>query len=164
MFLVSKNILEPLRSDWRDPSVFPFEVAKVKGLKLIGWHDLLGSQFALDLERKAAQDWPVKSPPDFKLNMSVAEGLLTDLSHLKAVRFLGKGVPKPEQKLAIPEGALEIVLTIEGEKEPYNLTIGGPSDNEGHYARSNKLVDEIFIVPKGNFEAMKKAPAYFKLP
>ena len=44
------------------------------------------------------------------------------------------------------------------------LTIGGRSDNEGYYARSNKLPDEIFIVPAGNLEQIKKMPAYFKLP
>ena len=141
-----------------------FTEGPLEGLKLIGWQDVVGSPYVLDLERKSAQDWAVKSPQDFKLNAPVAEALLTELSQLKAVRFLGKGVPKPEQKLTEQDGALEIVLTVEGEKEPYTLTIGGPSDQEGYYARSNKLLDEIFIVPKGNFEQMKKMPAYFKLP
>ena len=69
-------------------------------------------------------------------------------------------MPKPEQKLTPKDGALEIVLTVEGEKEPYTLTVGGPSDKEGFYARSNKLIDEIFIVPKANFEQIKKMPAF----
>jgi hypothetical protein len=164
VFLVAKDVLEPLQGDWQDPTIFPIEVAKVKGLKLIGWQDVVGSPFTLDLERKSAQDWVVKSPADFKLNVPNAEGLLTWLSQVKAVRFLGKGVPKPEQKLTLKDGALEIVLTLEGEKEPSTLTIGGRSDNEGYYARSNKLPDEIFIVPTGNLEQIKKMPAHFKLP
>lgn len=164
VFVVAKSILEPLHSDWRDPTLFHLELAKVKGLKLQGWQNLLGTPYTLDLERKSAQDWKAKSPQDFKLNLSAAEGLLAELSQLKVVRFLGKGVPKPEQKLTEQDGALEIVLTVEGEKEPYTLTIGGPSDHEGYYARSNKLVDEIFIVPKGHFEQMKEKPAYFKMP
>lgn len=163
VFLVPKSIVEPLQSDWRDPTVFHIELSKVKGLKLIGWQDVVGSPYVLDLERKSAQDWIVKSSQDFKLNVPLAEGLLTEIAQLRAVRFLGKGVPKPEQKLTLQEGALEIVLTVEGEKEPSTLTIGGSSDNEGYYARSNKLLDEIFIVPKGNFEQIKKMPAYFKL-
>ncbi|HLJ92225.1 MAG TPA: DUF4340 domain-containing protein [Gemmataceae bacterium] len=164
VFLVSKSILEPLRSDWRDPTVFHLEVPKVKGLKLIGWQDVVGSPYVLDLERKSAQEWVVKNPQDFKLNIPFAENLLTELAQLKVVRFLGKGVPKPEQKLTLQDGALDIILTVEGEKEPLTLTIGGPSDNEGYFARSNKMVDEIFLVPKGNFEQIKKKPAYFKLP
>jgi hypothetical protein len=163
VFLVAKDVLEPLQGDWQDPSVFHIDVAKVKGLKLIGWQDVVGSPVTLDLE-KSAQGWTVKSPPDFKLNIPNAEGLLTWLSQVKAVRFLGKGVPKPEQKLTPKDGALEIVFMVEGEKEPYTLTIGGRSDNEGYYARSNKLPDEIFIVPAGNFEQIKKMPAYFKVP
>jgi hypothetical protein len=163
VFLVAKSALEPLQGDWQDPIVFHLEVPKVKGLKLIGWQDVVGSPFVLDLERKSAQDWVVKSPPDFKLNVPQAEGLLAGLSEVRAVRFLGKGVPKLEQKLGLQEGALEIVLTLEGEKDPTTLTIGGPSDNTGFYARSNKIPDEIFIVPKGNFEQIKKMPAYFKM-
>jgi hypothetical protein len=163
VFLVGKSALEPLQGDWQDATVFHIELPKVKGLKLIGWQDVVGSPFTLDLERKSAQDWVVKNPPDFKLNVPPAEGLLTELAQLKAVRLLGKGVPKPEQKLALKDGALDIVLTLENEKEPYTLTVGGPSDNEGYYARSNRLPDEIFIVPKGNFEHIKKMPAFFKM-
>jgi hypothetical protein len=163
VFLVAKSVLEPLQSDWQDATVFQIELPKVKGLKLIGWQDLAGVPFTLDLERKSAQDWLVKAPADFKLNVPQAESLLTSLAQLKAVRFLGKGVPKPEQKLDLKDGALEIVLTLEGEKAPYTLTIGGPSGQEGYYARSNKLPDEIFIVPKGNFEQVKEKPAYFKM-
>src|SRR5205814_9216542 len=83
VFLVAKSILEPLHSDWRDPTVFHIELPKVKGLKLIGWHDVVGSRYILDLERKSAQDWAVKSPQDFKLNASVTEALLAELTQLK---------------------------------------------------------------------------------
>jgi hypothetical protein len=162
IFLVAKHALEPLQGDLQDPTVFHIDVAKIKGLKLIGWQNVVGHSFTLDLERKSAQDWLVKAPPDFKLNVPQAEGLLTWLTQMKVVRRLGKGVPKPEQKLTPQEGALEIVFTVEGEKDPYTLTIGGPSDNEGFFARSNKLLDEIFIVPKGNLEQIKQMPAYFK--
>jgi hypothetical protein len=164
VFLVAKTALEPLQSDLQDSTVLHIEVPKVKGLKLIGWQDVTGAPFTLDLERKSAQDWVVKNPAGFKLSVPQAESLLTWLSQVKFVRHLGKGVPKPEQKLAPQDGALEMVLTLEGEKEPYTLTIGGASDHEGYYARSNKLPDEIFIVPRGSFEEMKKKPAYFKLP
>src|SRR5438094_9563816 len=109
VFLVAKTVLEPLQGDWQDPTVFHLEVAKVKGLKLIGWQDVVGSPFVIDLERKSAQEWVVKSPPDFKLNISQAEALLTALAEVRAVRFLGKGVPTLEQKLAVKDGALEIV-------------------------------------------------------
>ncbi len=62
----------------------------------------------------------------------------------------------------VKNGALEIAITLEGEKEPYTLTVGGPSGSEGYHAKSNKLPGEILVLSKGNFEQVKKMLAYFQ--
>ena len=73
-----------------------------------------------------------------------------------------KGPVKPEYKLDVKDGALEVVLFVDGEKEPIALTIGGPSGTDGFYARSNKVPGDVFVLPKGLFEPAKSRPAYFQ--
>ncbi|HZT36107.1 MAG TPA: DUF4340 domain-containing protein, partial [Nitrososphaera sp.] len=163
VFVVRKNVLDALKADLQDTKIFTFDIAKVKGLKLQGWQDIIGSPFILDLDRQSSQTWTVKAPPDFKLNTSQVESFLAALANIRAERFLGHqaGV-KPEYKLDLKDGALEVAIVVEGEKEPYNLTIGGASGGDGLYAKSNKFPNEVFILPKGPFEGPKSKPAYFK--
>ena len=73
-----------------------------------------------------------------------------------------KSPPKPEYKLEPKDGALDVILTVEGEKEPITLTLGGPAGMDGFYARSNKVPSDVFVLPKPAFEAAKSKPAYFK--
>jgi hypothetical protein len=163
VFVVKKNVLDGLQGDLQDPTVFSLDPAKVKGLKLIGWQDIIGSSFALDLERKSSQDWAVKAPPDFKVDSRKAESLLQALQNLRAEKFIAHKIEaKPEYKFEPKDGALEIVLTVEGEKDPYTLTVGGLSGSDGYYAKSNKLPDDVFVVRKEPFEQVKSKPAYFK--
>jgi hypothetical protein len=162
VFVVKKDVLEALQADLRDPTVLSFDPAKVKGLKLVGWKEILSSPLTLDLERKAAQEWVAKSPADFKLDSARVESFLAGLNNLKAVRFVGrKSAAKPEYKLEPKEGAFEVTITSDGEKESMVLTIGGLSGNEGYFATSNKFPDEVFLLPKNHFESAKSKPAYF---
>jgi len=69
---------------------------------------------------------------------------------------------KPDQKLEIKDGALDIFITLDGEKEPLRLTVGAPAGMEGYYAQSNKLPGEVFVIAKGKFAEAKGKPAYFK--
>jgi hypothetical protein len=163
VFVVRKGTLEALQADLQDTKIFAFDIGKVKGLKLQGWHDIIGSTYTLDLERQSSQTWTVKAPPDFKLNTSQVESFLAALINIRAERFLGRQAgSKPEYKLDVKDGALEITIPVEGEKEPATLTIGGPSGGDGLYARSNKFPGEVFILPKGPFEGPKSKPVYFK--
>lgn len=162
VFAVRKSVVDGLQGDLQDSVVFHFDLAKVKGLRITGWQDIIGNAFTLDLERKAANDWIVKAPPDFNLDAAKVESFLASLTDVRAVRFLGKSGPKPEYKLDLRDGALEIGIRLEGEKDPLTLTVGGPSGTEGLFARSNKLPDEVFVLPRGNFDQVRSKPAYFK--
>src|SRR5207245_4604707 len=103
----------------------------------------------LELERKGGS-WAVK-PADFKLDDGKLETILAYLANLKAKRFVShKGNPKPpdpkETKLDPKSGALDVTLSLEGEKEPLTLTIGGFKMAEGYYAQSNKLPGDLFLL------------------
>ncbi len=163
VFLVRPNVVTALQSELQDPTVFLYDATKVKGLKVVGWQDVVGSPFPLELERKSSQNWAVKAPADFKLDEAQAEALVTGLANLKAERFVvPKGGPKPEHRLEVKDGALQVEITLEGEKEPYLLTVGALHANEGYYAQTNKLPGAVFLVAKDRFEKVKAKPAYFK--
>ena len=65
-------------------------------MKLTGWKDVVGQETTLDLERKGANNWTVKSPPGYKLSTSQAESFLGLLSLVRAERCeeLRKGLEK----------------------------------------------------------------------
>ena len=47
----------------------------------------------------------------------------------------------------------EIELTLEGEKDPLKLTVGGPSAaDKGYFAISNRLPGDVFVVPEDRFK------------
>ena len=55
VFVVRKSTLEALHGDLLDPTVFTFDAAKVRGLKLTGWQDVIGSPFTIDVDRPAGK-------------------------------------------------------------------------------------------------------------
>src|SRR5262249_53982740 len=73
VFLVRPNVVTALQAELQDPTVFQYDASKVKGLKVVGWQDVVGSPFTLDLERKSSQNWAVKAPAEFKLDEAQAE-------------------------------------------------------------------------------------------
>jgi Domain of unknown function (DUF4340) len=163
VFVVRKSTLEALHGDLLDPTVFTFDAAKVRGLKLTGWQDVVGSPFTIDVDKPAGKDWTVKAPPSYPLDTAKVNTLVANLANLKALRFImPQGPPKPEYKLEHKDGALEVMIAVEGEKEPITLTVGGPAGTDGLYARTNKLPADVFVIAKAAFEQMKSKPAYLK--
>src|SRR5262249_2293399 len=134
------------------------------------WQDVTGSPYTLQLERKAGV-WAVLKPADFKLDEGKIDGLLSYLATLRAKRFVAhKGSAKQpdpkETKLDLKAGALLVEITLEGEKEPITLTIGGLKTDkmaEGYYAQSNKLPGDTFLLAEDeHIKNAKSKPAWFK--
>jgi hypothetical protein len=163
VFAVDKALLAPLQTgELLDLGVFNFDVAKVKAVKLTGWQNVVGSPLTLELERKDASQWTVKSPAAFNLDAAKVRSLLDALSHLRAERFIShKMGPKPEQELDVARGALVIEITVEGEKESLQLTIGKLDADKSYFATSNKLPGDVFQVSRAAFDGPKSKPAYF---
>jgi hypothetical protein len=163
LFVVGKPALEVLKSDLRDPVVLNFDPNKVKSMKLVGWSSLLGSPSTLDLERKSNTEWSLAkgSSAMFPVDAVKAENLLHALNGLKA-DFLDKNGPKPE-KMDLKDDALEITLTVEGEKDPLTLTVGGETaDKTKYFASSNRLPGDAFTVLKFPFAEARTKPTYFR--
>ena len=139
-------------------------MAKVKEIKLTGWTDVVGKSnpYVLDVKRdKNGSDWVVEKPANSKIDVEKIQRLLTELSHLKAMKFTAhKGKPSAEQGLEVDAGALKIEITVDGEKELLQLTVGKP-DGGALFAISNKLPGDVFDVRKDIFEGPKSKPAYF---
>jgi hypothetical protein len=162
IFTVDKNVLTALRAELQDPTVFTFDVAKVKAVKVTGWKELLGSPLTLEFERKSATEWAPKNPPKFTLDRTKLERFLGELSRLRAVNFVAhQAAPKPEQGLDAEQGALVIEITVEGEKGPLKLTVGKADGDKGYFATSDRLKGDVFDVHKATFDGPKSKPAYF---
>lgn len=163
VFVVPEDTLTTLRGELQDPTIFRFESAKVKEIKVTGWKQQQGFLITLDLERKGPNEWTVKAPPGFDLDNGQADKFIQRLSHLRAERFVvrQKG-PQPEHKLGAQEAALHIEITVEGEKAPLTLTIGALDTKEkAYYAQASTVPGDVFLVSQANFEQVLSGPKYF---
>jgi hypothetical protein len=151
VFLVQPNLAKELQRDLLDLTVFHFDPAKVKAVKMEGWKK---APATLQLERKDAKSWTVKAPADFNLDDETVNALLADLANLRAERFVAvKSGPKPEHELGNKERALQIEMNLEGEKNPLTLIIGKLDEKEkGYYAQSSALPGDVFLLPQFLFE------------
>jgi hypothetical protein len=154
VFLVQPSVLKVLQHELLDPTVFHFDPAKVKAVKMEGWKKAQGFLVTLQLERKDAKSWTAKAPADFDLDSDAVNTLIADLANLKAERFVvRKSGPKPEHELGNKERALQIEITLEGEKNPLTLTIGKLDEKEkGYDAQSSALPGDVFLLPQFLFE------------
>jgi hypothetical protein len=124
-----------------------------------GWAKVVGKPLTIALEHKEGKNWVSTEVKD--LDTSKVNNLVTALSDLRAEKFLShKSQPTPAQELDVAKGALQIEITVEGEKEALQLTLG-KLEMEGYVATSSKLPGDVFIVNKGPFEGVMSKPAFF---
>lgn len=160
VFVAPGAVYDVLNSELQDPTVFHFDVAKARSIKLAGWKQATGFTFTLDAERKPDKLWAAKTPPDFDLDPDQVENLVRSLSDLKAVRFVSRsGPPKPEAKLAPNDRSLQIDVTVEGEKSPLTLTLGAlDTKDKGYDAQASTLSGYVFLAPQEPFEKLLTSP------
>ncbi|HEY7158455.1 MAG TPA: DUF4340 domain-containing protein, partial [Gemmataceae bacterium] len=167
--IADNNVVNTLRRELQDPTVFQFDAAKVKEVKMTGWIALqkkrgINQPDVLDVKRdKNGSDWVVEMPKEFHLDAGKFNNFLKELSALKATKFVAhKAKPSDTHGLDVAkdDGSLKIEITVEGEKEPLQLTVG-KLDGDAFFAISNKLPGDIFDVRKDIFEKAKEGPGYF---
>jgi len=169
VYLVNKVQLEIIQNgELIDSTIWRLDAAKIRGIKISGWKSLTGGMpLTLDLIRKSATEWSVKDQADYAVDVSKAEALALSLANVQAVRFTRfKGGPTPEDKLDVQADALVIDVTVEGEKEPWTITLGAEV-KEGmtdcFATMSNKAPGAVFLVPKAPFaELRKNGRGYFQ--
>jgi hypothetical protein len=159
VFLVQPAVVQALQGDLRDKTVLSFDPNKVKSIKLSGWKKAVGSTYTLDLQRKAAKDWTAKTPADFEqLDSAQVETFVAGLADLKAEKFNAAPIEAKDK-------VLQIEITLDGEKMPRTLTIGGLDAKEKAYAaQSSQASGESFLVAQARFDKLLDGPKFFKKP
>jgi hypothetical protein len=155
VYVVGSDILSTLQKELRDTTVLKFDPDRVRGLRLRGWYKQAGEELTLAVERKDG-GWVATVPPKFRLDSEKVNTFLRDLSNLQATRFVTSG-----KGMTIPEGALEVEVTVEGHKGPLQLTVGGEDGARHYFAASRQRKGEAFTLPKETFEEVKKGRGYF---
>jgi hypothetical protein len=168
IFLVAKSTLDNFKRDLLDTTVFKFDEAKVKNVKMVFFVPAIKASYTLELARKDNGEWETKVPKDDKdkLDQRKISNFVGSLSFLKAEKFLAhNSKPTPDQELEVAKGAMTIEVTVEESKDKtkkYQLTVGKADGDKGFIATSEQLPGDIFLVPKFLFENVKKEPGYFK--
>jgi hypothetical protein len=163
VYLVPKSSLDPLvTGELIDPTIWRLEAEKVRGIKITGWRSLTGGMpLVLDLQRKSATEWAVKDQPDYVVDAAKAEAFAGSLYLLRTDRFVkNQGGPLPEHKLGDSDDTLRIEITVEGEKEPFLLTLGAETNQnktDYYFATSNRTSGAVFLVFRDRFAELRKA-------
>jgi hypothetical protein len=155
IYVVGPEVLNSLKKDLQDPTIFSFDPDKVQAIKLTGWRKAFGTPTTRAFQRKDGK-WLAKDPPDFPLDPDKVAEFVRRLSALQAERFVTSG-----KGLKLAEDALEIESTVEGRKEPLQLTVGAAESDRSYYATSKQLKGEFFLVPQDLFKGPRGAPGYF---
>ena len=167
VFAVSKFDLEPLQKELQDRTIFAFDPAKVKTLKMTGWQKTSGGELLTrDLERKDDKTWTVKVPANLAMNFDKVNKLVEDLSHLQAERFVTRNAAiKTEYDKDEQKSVFTVEMTVEGEKEPLALKVVDltgdkalPEQDRQVYATTPRLAGELFQVKRTIFTAPADKP------
>jgi hypothetical protein len=168
VYIVAKAKLEMLGKELQDPKVFSFDPAKVRELRVIGWHEKGRGTGELKVVRKDTGSWTVEQPKGNEVDTDKIRKLLDELSRLRADNFVSHSKDKPAtteaQGLTAEKGALQVEVVVEVEKdktEKFDLTVGNLDGDKGYFATSSKLPGDVFDVRKDLFEGPKSKLAYF---
>ena len=147
IYLVDGRVIDAMKKELRDTTVFEFDPKDVTALKLTGWRNVRKAGITLTMEQAKEGEWKGKdcTPDSAKVN-----DLLGGLAHLRAERFVPVGGGPKDEK------ALRIEITLK-DKKVLELNVGGAEGNAYH-ATSNQFKGEAFLVPKEPFEKVREAP------
>jgi hypothetical protein len=162
VFLVDPDTVKILReTELRDRTVFKFDAAKVKEIKLTIQSDK--KTLTPVFERNMEGVWLIKSGLDnVSLNEDKVNDLAALLADLHADKFVSfKSAPKPEYKLGEKEAALRIQVLMDDGKTRHELIVGAAKDTTGYYAQRNSLPGVVFLVSQERFRPILDGAKYF---
>lgn len=153
VFSLAKSKLAPFNDSILDKTVFRFDPAKVTEIKLTRWNKDLEAPSDQVLV-KDGSDWKVKGSDQKLPKPQRYNDLIGTLATgLKASQFID-GAVKPEYDFESSKGALQIEVTVTGEKQPFQLLLG-KEDGAGYFARSPQMGDQLFVVNKTPFKEFR---------
>jgi hypothetical protein len=159
LFLIDAKDAKVLQEkELRDRTVFDFDAAKVKELKVTQYEKTSGLHLVAVFERKD-NNWVVKSGlgKDWVPNSSKITVLLNQLGHLHAVRY--EGEPKPAHQFQDKEKVLTLEVLLDTGKWR-TLILGGENpEKTGYYAQSSfdkdaVVTNVVFLVPASEFREL----------
>ena len=147
-----------------DPHLYRIEAGNVKSIKLRGWVDPAkpAEPTTLEFDRKPGGVWSTKG--DFAFDSQKLEEFFQAILHPQSKdQVVDKTGPKPDQKLELKDGALEIEINT-GEAKPITLTLGGPAGKEGVqlYVTTNQAPGDVFTIDSERLAAVKEKKDAFK--
>jgi hypothetical protein len=164
VFLVDPGVVARMPREFVDLTIFRIIPDRVEKVTLNGWLKVAKEQVTLVLEKRK-DGWVVANDPDFKgLDTRKVENFVAGLCRLRAQQMLLDQSALPAHELAAGVGGLEIAIKVEGEKEPFELTVGALKEaDKAYYGKSKSLPRDIFLLPQYQFqEVLQKGPEYFR--
>jgi hypothetical protein len=161
VFEAPRMVLDTINStDFLDTTVYRLDRSKVKGLKLRGWQDVVGSAVVREFVLQNSQ-WSFKGEAPYAIDAGKIDIFLDDILAPRADAFI-QGGAKPEHGLDVNKGALEITIEVDG-GQPVTLLLGA-ADSAGKlvYAQANQLPGEVFTLLRDRFKSVREKPAVFR--
>jgi hypothetical protein len=150
IYLLDRAILNTLGQELRNTRIFTFEPREVAKIKLTGWYSALGKKPATHTLERKGDGWAFKGL-DTAVNNGAVVSFLDTLSQLQAKEFR----PATEGKRFAPRnGGFTIELTLK-DKKTLQLTLGGDAKDELCWAKSPEVGEDVFLVPKAPFTALR---------
>jgi hypothetical protein len=160
LFAVSPVTVTPLKeAELRDRTVFRFDPEKVKEVRLTVRKELTVSP----VFTRKDKGWLITAGlQEFPLNPGRVDQLVSNLSNLKALRYVSfKGPEKAHELTEKPRLQIEVVM--DDGKTTYTLKVGAQQGNIGYYAESSTLPRAVFLVALPHFqELVEQGVTYFR--
>jgi hypothetical protein len=159
LFLIDTKEAKVLQeTELRDRTVFDFDAAKVKELKIKQWDPIRSEDFTVVFERKD-NAWTPKSGvgKDWNPDSNKITVLLNKLAHLQAVRY--EGEPKEAYKVQDPKIKRTVEVLLDTGKWR-TLVLGAENpEKTGYYAQSSfdkdaVVANVVFLVRASDFREL----------
>ena len=129
--------------DLRDAILYRIDRAKLTGISLRGWSGVIPVPPTHEYVRKG-NEWTVSAPAGAVADGAKIAAFLQHVEQPRAVRFLGP--IKPEHKLDVANGAIEVILKQDG-LPAVVLSLGAETDNGLNYICSvSTWPGEAFVI------------------
>jgi hypothetical protein len=150
-----------MNDDLRDAQLFRIDRSKLTGFSLRGWTGMIPVPPMHEYVKKGP-DWTCTAPPNVAADPVKVASFLTQLELLRVAKFVGPA--KPEHKLDVASGAVEITFKIEN-GTPIVFTVGAAMDDPQHgFATVSTMPGEVVTIPVLALKAFIGTPNGLAVP
>jgi hypothetical protein len=144
-----------IHDDLRDAQLVRMDRSKLTGIALRGWTGMIPVPPVHEYARKGP-DWTCTAPPGVTADPVKVATFLSQVELLRVAKFVGSA--KPEHKLDVASGAVEITFKLEN-APAIVLTIGSAAeDPQQAYATVSTMPGEVVTIPVTALKAYISTP------